>query len=118
MLLSTDTGVNVQAEGYPLFQMAGSENKVPMVLWSNFWFSTQEVRHTFEIVLHSLGSAGKKMPCFENPAFLFIIPFAIFACGLKQSIICFLAIPQDCFSVFQLIKFGRLGSSCFVLHLV
>jgi len=65
--------------------MAGSETKASEVRWSNFQFSTQQVKHTFEIVLHSLGSADEKMSCFENPAFLFI-PFAIFAFDLEQSI--------------------------------
>lgn len=95
--------------------MAGSENKDPAVLYPKFWFSTQQIKHPFEIVLHSSGPSGK---CFDNPAVLFIIPFAIFAYGLQTGTICFLAIPENCSSVFQFIKLDRLGSSCFVLHLV
>lgn len=97
--------------------MAGSENKVPKMLYSKFWFSSQQVKHTFETVLQSSGSSGKKM-CLDNPALLFIISFAIFAYSLQQSTIHFLAIPQNCSFAIQFIKLDRLRSFCFDLHLV
>lgn len=48
------------------------------------------------------------MSCFEKPTFVLLILLTIFASGLEQSIIFFPAIPQDCSSVFQFIKLGRL----------